>query len=78
MSLQFQPVTKSCSINDSKRFIAVICDVGNNRFDSLLLALVVIAAELGHGESLILNHAASFSYGPCRSKANPGEILQHQ
>jgi hypothetical protein len=50
--------------------IAVICDVGNNRFISLLLALVVITVEPGHGVSSIGTHAASFCYGLCRSISN--------
>jgi hypothetical protein len=38
--------------------------------DLPLLAFVVIAAELGHGESSMGTHAASFSYRQCRSKSN--------
>jgi hypothetical protein len=53
------------------RFIAVICDVGNNRFISLLLALVVVAVRTRHGETLMGTHGASFSYGPHRSKVQP-------
>jgi hypothetical protein len=69
---------ESSTINDYKRLIAVIRDVGHNRLISLLLAPVVLTIELGHGESLISTHAASFSYGQCCSKSIRCRILQHQ
>jgi hypothetical protein len=48
MSLHVQPLAKSSS-DDYKRFIAVmICDVGNNRIDSLIFTPVVVAVERGH------------------------------
>jgi hypothetical protein len=44
--------------------------VGHNRLISLLLALVVIAVDLRHGESLTLTHDTYFSYRSFCSKSN--------
>jgi hypothetical protein len=57
---EVQPLAKFSSINENKRFIAEICDVGNNRLISILMALVVIAVELRHEESSMGTNVASF------------------
>jgi hypothetical protein len=58
-----------------KRFIAVICDVGHNHFDFLLLAPVVIAVERCYDHSWISTHAPSFFHGPCRSKSDVRTVM---
>jgi hypothetical protein len=43
----------------------------NKRMIFLLRGPAVIAVERRHGESCTSTHAASFFYGPCRSKSDP-------
>jgi hypothetical protein len=69
------PLSKSSSIQAC--LLAVSRDTEGSNPDSLLLALVVITSELGHRESSMGTHGASFCYVAWRSKSNQCRTSVH-